>query len=275
MAIGDSKSAVTSAFGSPARTDSGEGGFSFLVYNKDYSNFLMVAVDTNNKVVGFFVCSNSLNYYGIDTNSKLAAVNSALGTSVSTSNSFYSNNGAVVTTKSSTDISVFIDHNGDGTVFAVYCMKSDVTYKAITSMTESALFAVEKQVLDITNAYRAQYGLSALTWSDKAANAGRDYCEVMADLDIFSHEADGSFFGDRLKDAGVSYRSAGENIAANGVTYGHYMGVSGGVGCVAGWIKSAGHRDNILNANFTHLGVGVVPDSAGEWSDYSAQEFYR
>ncbi len=236
---------------------------------------MMVAVDTNNKVVGFFVCSNSLSYYGIDTNSKLAAVNSALGTSVTTSNSFYSNNGAVVTTKSSTDISVFIDHNGDGTVYAVYCMKSDVSYKGIGSMTTSAISAIEKQVLDITNAYRAQYGLAALTWCDKAANAGRDYCEVMADLDIFSHEADGTYFADRLTAAGVSYRSAGENLSANGVTYGHYMGVSGGVGLVAGWIKSAGHRNNIINSSYTRLGVGVVPDSAGQWSDYSAQEFYR
>lgn len=246
-----------------------------MVYNKDYRNFLMVAVDSSGQVVGFYVCSSKLNYYGLTTDSDLAAVNTALGTSVTTSSSIYGNSGAVTTTKSGTDISVFMDHNGDGTVYAVYCMKSSVSYNAATAMSESALSAIEKQVLDITNAYRAQYGLSALTWSDNAANAGRDYCEVMTDYDTLSHSVDGTFFGDRLNAAGVSYTSAGENIAANGISYGHYINVSGGVNLVAGWIKSSGHRENILNSGYKYLGVGVVPDSSGTWSDYAAQEFYK
>ena len=52
---------------------------------------------------------------------------------------------------------------------------------------------------------------------------------------------------DMLKKFGISYKSAGENIA---------QGYSTPEAVVNGWMNSSGHRANILNASFTHMGVG-------------------
>ncbi len=278
LSIGDTKSSVIATFGSPKRTDTGEGNFSFLVYNGDYKNFLMVAVDSSNTVVGFFVCSKNLAFYGLDSGSDLAAVNSALGTSVTTATSMYKSSGAVQKTKDGVDVNVFIDHNGTGNVYAVECMKTTVTYNAVTGMSEAAILGLEKQVLDMTNAYRVQNGLTALVWSDSAAEMARDYCEIMADYNTLSHSVDGTTLVERFNASGISWRNCGENISSNSVTYGHFYNMGGAASLTAGWIKSSGHRDNILGT-FTYLGVGLFGDKTPGGSinsqDYAAQEFYR
>ena len=66
--------------------------------------------------------------------------------------------------------------------------------------------------------------------------------------DFFSHTgADGSTVGDRVQNSGYQYSNAGENIAAGQTT---------AVDVVEGWINSPGHRANILNPNYTEIGVG-------------------
>jgi len=57
-----------------------------------------------------------------------------------------------------------------------------------------------------------------------------------------------------LKEMGISYRACGENIAKGSPTPERV---------VQGWMNSAGHRANILNENFTTIGVGVHEDAAG------------
>lgn len=64
---------------------------------------------------------------------------------------------------------------------------------------------------------------------------------------LFSHtRPDGSSFSTALKEQGVSYRGAGENIAWGQKTSEQVM---------EGWMNSAGHRANILNEKYTSLGV--------------------
>ena len=58
---------------------------------------------------------------------------------------------------------------------------------------------------------------------------------------------------------GVSYRTAGENIA---------MGYSSAQAVMNGWMNSSGHRANILNSAYTRIGVGYVADG-----NYWVQEF--
>ena len=54
-----------------------------------------------------------------------------------------------------------------------------------------------------------------------------------------------------MKSFGISYRTAGENIA---------RGQSTPSAVVNAWLNSPGHRVNILNPSFTHIGVGYVAD---------------
>ena len=72
----------------------------------------------------------------------------------------------------------------------------------------------------------------------------------------FAHDSPtyGSAF-DMMKQFGISYRTAGENIAMGQTTPNKVM---------EGWMKSPGHRDNILKPDFKQLGVGIAKNSKGE-----------
>ena len=103
-------------------------------------------------------------------------------------------------------------------------------------------------VLKLVNAERAKAGLRPLTLSDKLTNIAYKKAKDMADKNYFSHQSPtyGSPF-DMLKQFGVSYSYAGENIAAGQKSAEEVMN---------SWMNSSGHRANILNKNYTQIGVG-------------------
>lgn len=108
----------------------------------------------------------------------------------------------------------------------------------------------EKQVVDLTNAERAKEGLKPLEIHSPLMEVAQAKSEDMAKNNYFSHTSPtyGSPF-DQIKSAGISYRSAGENIA---------QGQRTPQQVVQAWMESPGHRQNIMNANYTHIGVGFV-----------------
>ena len=99
------------------------------------------------------------------------------------------------------------------------------------------------------NAKRVANGLSALKINDEVQNVARVKAKDMVDNNYFSHTSQiyGSPF-DMLKNYGISYKTAGENIAGN----------SSNSGAVNAWMNSEGHRANILNSSFNYTGIGVV-----------------
>ena len=127
--------------------------------------------------------------------------------------------------------------------------------------TETAgMSAYELEVVRLVNVERAKYGLSALAADGELSRIARYKSQDMRDKGYFSHESPtyGSPF-QMLKSFGVSYRSAGENIA-----YGYATPEK----VVNAWMNSEGHRANILNASYTRLGVGYVASG-----DYWTQLF--
>ncbi|MPM44863.1 hypothetical protein SDC9_91545 [bioreactor metagenome] len=120
--------------------------------------------------------------------------------------------------------------------------------------------AYEARVVELVNEYRTQYGLAALTLNQSLSNVARVKSQDMRDNNYFDHNSPtyGSPF-DMLKAFGISYRYAGENIAAGYVTP---------EAVVEAWMNSPGHRANILNANYTQIGVGYVASGS-----YWTQEF--
>ena len=105
-----------------------------------------------------------------------------------------------------------------------------------------------EQVVKLTNNERAKAGLPPLKLNNKLVNAAQDHSSDMAQDDFFSHTgADGSSIGDRVKGSGYQYSRTGENIAAGQPTP---------EAVVRGWMNSPGHRANILNPNYTEIGVG-------------------
>lgn len=107
----------------------------------------------------------------------------------------------------------------------------------------------EKQIYDVTNIIRKQYGKSKLIWSSKLANVAFLHSKDMKENDYFAHVSPTQ--GDlkkRLKKGNIAYTLAGENIAA---------GYPDGLDAVIGWLNSPDHREALLNGEFTHIGVGV------------------
>jgi uncharacterized YkwD family protein len=108
--------------------------------------------------------------------------------------------------------------------------------------------ATEQKVIDLTNAERRKAGLKDLVGDTKLSSVARTKSNDMQKNGYFSHTSPtyGSPF-DMMRDFGVTYSTAGENIA---------QGQRTPEEVVRAWMNSEGHRKNILNGAFTHIGVG-------------------
>lgn len=112
--------------------------------------------------------------------------------------------------------------------------------------------AYEAEVVRLVNVERQKNGVSPLTEDWQLSRVARYKSQDMKDKKYFSHTSPtyGSPF-QMMKSFGISYKSAGENIA---------KGYASPKAVVDGWMNSPGHRANILNSSFTHIGVGYVKD---------------
>lgn len=125
---------------------------------------------------------------------------------------------------------------------------------------ENQLNAFEREMFELTNKERVNNGLAPLQIEYDVSKVAREKSRDMATNGYFDHNSPvyGSPF-DMMRAYGISYRAAGENIA---------MGQRTPNEVVQAWMNSPGHRANILNPSFTHIGVGYV-----EKGHYWTQQF--
>ncbi|MEM5770889.1 MAG: CAP domain-containing protein [Bacillota bacterium] len=122
--------------------------------------------------------------------------------------------------------------------------------------------AAEQQMVNLVNQERKNKGLPALTVDSRLVKVARLKSQDMIDKNYFGHQSPtyGSPF-DMLKAQGITYQYAAENIAgAQTVQQAH-----------TNLMNSAGHRANILNANYKKIGIGVV--QGGPYGLMISQEF--
>ena len=121
----------------------------------------------------------------------------------------------------------------------------------------NTVLSYENEVIRLVNEIRAENGLRPLTANWELSRIARYKSEDMSNNRYFSHTSPtyGTPF-QMIRAFGLSYRSAGENIA-----YGY--GTPAAV--VNGWMNSSGHRANILNASYTQIGVGYCA-SGNYWT---------
>lgn len=111
---------------------------------------------------------------------------------------------------------------------------------------------IETAIRQQINQVRQQNGLTALKPNERLASVARNYSQQMAAKNFFSHTgADGSTLVQRVKAGGISYWIVGENLFKS-TNIPNPVPVA-----VEGWMKSPGHRENILRPAFTETGVGV------------------
>ncbi len=114
--------------------------------------------------------------------------------------------------------------------------------------TATPLPGFPEQVVDLVNQERQNAGCPPVTMDNRLRAAAQGHSEDMALNDFFSHTgSDGSSPWDRIVAQGYNFSTAGENIAA---------GYTSPQDVMDGWMNSPGHRANILNCDFTDIGVG-------------------
>ena len=107
----------------------------------------------------------------------------------------------------------------------------------------------EKEMFNLVNQQRELAGAKSLIWDEKLASVGRSHSKDMFERGYFSHYSpEGEDVGDRLLKNGIEYSYAGENLAlAPNVNRAH-----------TGLINSPGHKRNILDPAFSHIGIGAI-----------------
>ena len=118
--------------------------------------------------------------------------------------------------------------------------------------TPTPITAQEAETVRLINLERQKHGLGALAVNPTLTRIAREYSALMGRENFFSHyDKNGHDIGDRAKANDVRYRMLGENLfksinAPAPVTL-----------AVEGWMKSEGHRANILTPQYTQTGVGI------------------
>ncbi|ENH97419.1 hypothetical protein J416_05383 [Gracilibacillus halophilus YIM-C55.5] len=124
--------------------------------------------------------------------------------------------------------------------------------QTITIPTLDKIKRTEHQVIQLTNQERARNGLPKLKPDWELSRVARYKSADMQSNQYFSHQSPtyGSPF-QMMRNFNISYRAAAENIA---------KGQSTPQQVVNAWMNSSGHRRNILNEQYTHIGVGYVKE---------------
>jgi uncharacterized protein YkwD len=127
----------------------------------------------------------------------------------------------------------------------------------------------EQEVFNKVNEERATAGVGALEWCDGLGACAKAHSNDMCDRDFFDHsnpEGEGPSERGQAGHAGSytfdpivpsPYAWLAENIA---------MGYSSPEQVMSGWMSSPGHRANILNGSYTHIGVGVCDGCGTHWT---------
>ncbi|SFH22815.1 uncharacterized protein, YkwD family [Desulfotomaculum arcticum] len=126
----------------------------------------------------------------------------------------------------------------------------------------SGLTADEQQMVSLVNQERAEAGLKQLTVDMRLVKSARVKSSDLVNSNYFAHTSPkGTTPWDLIHAQGVSYSRAGENLAgAASVDRAH-----------TSLMNSQGHRANILNPNFTHIGIGIV--DGGPYGKMFTQHF--
>ncbi len=138
--------------------------------------------------------------------------------------------------------------------------KAPVTEKTteVTTNAPNVNNSMAQQVLNLVNNARAQNGLSVLKLNNNLSAVAQKKAEDMKKNNYFSHTSPtyGSPFN-MMKNAGISYKTAGENIA-----YGQKTAQA----VFNDWMNSPGHRQNILGKSYKEMGLGVTSGGRMYWS---------
>ena len=149
------------------------------------------------------------------------------------------------------------------------CTSDNLVNEAIDDLEQSAQPGIAGEATQLINAARSESrycgnerfeATSPVDWNDQLANAAYLHSRDMARNNLFSHTgSDGTNAGARIDKTGYQARTWGENIAAGYPSLGSV---------IEGWIESPGHCSNIMNPNFTEIGLASAEQSGNAYGIY-------
>ncbi|AMQ04849.1 CAP-associated domain-containing protein [Sporosarcina sp. FSL K6-1540] len=257
--LGSPQENVTAELGEPKNQSMNEYGTEWFTYHDGYQNFVMVSFDDKQIVNAIYTNDDLISSTaGIKYGSLKSTVRETFGEPIKEIRKglniymLQESEGFDVFKSGDTYTYVFYDLHQNDKVTAIQLINDSLEKK------KTGIYAggdanlrngFEQQLFDLTNAARVRHGLSILKWESNVAVTARKHSADMADNDYFSHEnKQGKSPFDRMKDDGVSFRGAGENLA---------YGQSSSIFAHEGLMNSEGHRENILLDTYSHLGTGV------------------
>lgn len=275
LLIGKNVTDLKKELGEPQRIDETQYGYQWYIYNLDYSRYLQVGVQEN-QVVTVYALGDQLNVSPFKIGQPVEEIFNTLVINMNLDIEWHGSTYRFELNDMDVNIrpllrlgDIFVQLNIDkftGNLLSVRFLNTETLieqrpYELIyrgeliePAEPSEALWRLieegnEREIFDITNVIRVRHKLNPLTWDEQTAQVASGHSMDMYESEDFSHIS--SKYGslsDRLEAAQVTYKAAGENIAAN---------YTDGPAVVEGWLNSKGHRDSLLNEEFTHLGVGV------------------
>jgi uncharacterized protein YkwD len=120
-----------------------------------------------------------------------------------------------------------------------------------------------REVLRLINNERVKEKLPELTLDPTLCKVAEDYSGLMAKKEEAKHRLDGQSAGKRVEAAGYDWKTVAENLAS--AVGKKNLPPPTPADLVEGWMKSKGHRDNILNGKHRHSGLGVAQSKGGNY----------
>lgn len=275
LLVGQDLTYLKSILGEPQRIDESLYGYQWYIYNTDFERYVQVGVEKN-KVVTVYAIGDNLdvspfkigqpveeifNTQIIDTNIDIKYEGNSYRFELNDTDL----NIRPLIKLGDVFVQLYID-KFTGSLSSVRFLNDETLIKQrpyelgytgelvdVEEPTEDMWRTIEegteKEILDITNVMRLRNNVKMLQWDEETAEVAFGHSKDMSESNDFSHTS--KKFGslsDRLEAANVAYKAAGENIAAN---------YTDAPAVAEGWLNSKGHRESLLNEEFTHLGVGV------------------
>ncbi|MGM0898929.1 MAG: CAP-associated domain-containing protein [Bacillota bacterium] len=263
VTLGMSKEASQEKVGLPLRLMENEYGTDWHSYHQDYQNYVLLSYNEKDEVNGMFTNQDLVSSTeGFSMDSTKAEVRELFGTPLTSLQK-----GRVQYILDSRDeydlfetgdsyTTVFYDVHEEDTVTAVQVIAKDLEEQRGEIYAEpdpEVKEGYEFLLYELTNSARIQRQLPLLKWDGDTRDTARGHSQDMADERYFSHtNLDGQSPFDRMKEDGIAFFVAGENLA-----YGQYSAVF----AHEGLMNSMGHRENIVKPDFGYLGVGVAFNS--------------
>ena len=142
-----------------------------------------------------------------------------------------------------------------GEIAPAFVSNAEAAFDHRVSAAKVNLWQAERYI----NRLRVRHGAGRVRMEDRLIEAALRHSLMMARKGKLAHQfGPGTRFTDRMQKAGI-HGSAAENVSA---------GYSSTVSVIDGWLRSPGHRRNLLNRKLTHIGMAAAVNPASKYRTY-------